>query len=558
MTALRFGLFARPSLVAFLPEPLPFLAIAIVFLSNYLASWRPYTYILMYVSSLVLVGFFVWKVHFHVSQDMFFAQAVSLRSVYAALQNDENALDEMEAFINVESSKKQLVYSGVQILLQFNVLQFLGLDLGTVIVYLSLPVAFCVTVFISPIVADAVPEVVVISCVVGFTALLSSFQVSRLQRQRFATAHALQLLLEREAETAQRVADHERRTREAAVEADTILNHMLKNIMADAAGLIWLYTATVPGAMPNDLHQALGCLDRGMQWCRRRQALVRITAGAYHLSRMPVDLRAFGEALASGRTLDCRFVDDVALLDPLLCDILLDNAINNALRHGDTARGPVVFSMALLPLGEDEAELTFTVRNWARADKPRLTPEFVAAVLRGETHSEPGNALSDHLGLQHLHLAAKAHDAKLTLQQEGDVVVLRASLAVQLESRAISISFSDPKAHTDLEGLHILCLDDSEVARRLLRHTLGPAFPACTVEVFGSTAQEVHLFVEAAVDRGDVLIVDNHLVYLPPPLSKVRRRQVPRAPTSDRSVQRWLLRVRLRAVRQQLPGGPGP
>lgn len=48
--------------------------------------------------------------------------------------------------------------SGVQILLQFNVLQFLGLDLGTVIVYLSLPVAFCVTVFISPIVADAVPE----------------------------------------------------------------------------------------------------------------------------------------------------------------------------------------------------------------------------------------------------------------------------------------------------------------------------------------------------------------------------------------------------------------
>ena len=28
------------------------------------------------------------------------------------------------------------------------------------------------------------------------------------------------------------VADNERRTREAAVEADTILNHMLKNIMA--------------------------------------------------------------------------------------------------------------------------------------------------------------------------------------------------------------------------------------------------------------------------------------------------------------------------------------
>eukprot|EP00667_Euglena_gracilis_P002940 EG_transcript_2946 len=468
----------------------------------------------MYVSSLVLVGFFVWKVHFHVSQDMFFAQAVSLNLVYASLQSDKNALNQLHSFINVESSKKQLVYSGVQILLQFNVLQFLGLDLGTVIVYLSLPAAFSMTVFISPVVADAVSEVVIISIVVGLTALLSSFQVSRLQRQRFAIDHKLQLILAKEAETAQQLADHERRTREAAIEADNILNHMLKNIMADASGLIWLYTATVPGVMPTDLQQALGCLDRGMQWCRRRQALVRITAGAYHLSRMPVDLRAFGEALANGRTLDCQFVDDVVLLDPLLCDILLDNAINNALRHGDTARAPVAFSMALPPLDEDEAELTFTVQNFARADKPCLTPEFIEAVLRGEAASEPGNVLSDHLGMQHLHMAAKAHDIKLTLRQEGDVVVLQATLTAQLGSRAISLSFSDPKSQLEgLEGLHILCLDDSEVARRLLLHTLGREFPACTVEVFGRDPQEVHLFVEAAMDRGDVLIVDNHLVY---------------------------------------------
>eukprot|EP00667_Euglena_gracilis_P006950 EG_transcript_7019 len=510
--ALRYKLPWTPSLHMFLPDPLPFLAIAVVLASNCLVGWRPYTHILMCASSLVIMGWEMWNVHFQVGQKEFLVRDLSLKLVYDALGNDADALAQLDSFVKVEGSKQFLMVSGVQISLQFNLMQFLGLEMWTAVVYLSLPVAMFMTTYLSPVMSHNVSEILAVACIATLTALLSSFHVSRLDRHRFETDHRLQAMLEREAEMLQRMADHERRTKETAIEADNILNHMLKNIMADASGLIWLFMANHLEPLPADLQQALGCLDRGMQWCRRRQALARITAGAYQLSCMPVELRAFGEALATGRTLDCNFVDDVVLLDPLLCDILLDNAINNALRHGDTPRGPVTFAMGLSPLDEAEAELTFTVRNWARADRPRLTPEFVEAVLRGETHSEPGNTLSDHLGLQHLFLAAKAHDARLTLQQAGDVVILRATLMVQ---RGVldTVRLFGPSFDADLQDLRVLCLDDSEVARRLLQHTLSLHFPSCTVEVFGNDSQEVRDFMVAALDRGDVILIDNHLVY---------------------------------------------
>ena len=41
------------------------------------------------------------------------------------------------------------------------------------------------------------------------------------------------------------------------------------------------------GCSAADLAQALSCLDRGMRWCRKRQALLRITAGNYALGLTP-------------------------------------------------------------------------------------------------------------------------------------------------------------------------------------------------------------------------------------------------------------------------------
>eukprot|EP00667_Euglena_gracilis_P003140 EG_transcript_3152 len=512
LSGLKYDTFFKPTLVAFVPEPIPFLAIAVVFLSDGVPRWRPLTHVLMYSGSLVIVGFYMWKGHWHVEQEMLGAQS-KLKAVYRAVQNNTEVAAKLTRYVNIEESRKAFFYSGVQMLMQFNLLQFLGLDLGTSLVYLSLPAATVVTAYVSPIVADGAIEIFVVCGLVSLTALLSSFQASRLQRQRFATDHALQLSLEREAETSQRLADQERGAREAAVKADNILNHILKNLMADASGCIYLFADRGNESLSSDLQQALSCLDRGMRWCRRRQALLRLTTGTYCPAREPVPLRAFGEDLANGRPLACHFIDDVVLLDPLLCDILLDNAISNALRHGDTAREPVAFSMALRPLDAGDAELTFVVTNRIKGHTPPMTPEFVEAVRRGQT-AEPLNGLSDRLGLQHLFLAAHVHDIHLTLQQEGDTVVMRATLTVQQVARnGLAPAASAHCAELVLQGLRILCLDDSLIARRLLEHTLHQQLPLCTVEVFGSTSQEVRDFMSAALDHADVLIIDNHLVY---------------------------------------------
>eukprot|EP00667_Euglena_gracilis_P017291 EG_transcript_18188 len=283
-TGIKLRLFSLPTVGGLLPEFIPFLAIALVLLSNYVARLRPYTCVMLYMSSLVLLGFDAWKVHIYIVRDTFVAETVTLKGVYTALQHNTTLLGPLGAFINLEQSRKHLFFSGIRVLLQFNVLQFLGLDVGAAVVYLSLPVALFVTVYLSTVIANTMTEILIVACVLVVTALSCSFQVSRMERQRFQTDRDLQRMLEREVEMSQQLADHERRTREAAVEADNILNHMLKNIMADAAGLIWLYTAGMSDAVPADLQQALGCLDRGIQWCRRRQALVRISSGVYHLA----------------------------------------------------------------------------------------------------------------------------------------------------------------------------------------------------------------------------------------------------------------------------------
>eukprot|EP00668_Euglena_longa_P003257 GGOE01003812.1.p1 GENE.GGOE01003812.1~~GGOE01003812.1.p1 ORF type:complete len:545 (-),score=117.34 GGOE01003812.1:1028-2545(-) len=372
LTELKYRTFWRPSLQAFLPEPIPFLALGLVFLSNLLTSWRRYTHILMYTCSFILVGFFLWKAHFHVTQEMLIAQAGTLKVAFTALHGNSEALQQLNSFVVLEESRKLLTFAGMQMLMQFNVLQFLGLDAGTCLVYISFPIGMVITAFASPVIADPLTEVYVMSSLIAMIALLSSLQASRLQRQRFATDHALQLSLEREAETSQQLADQEREAREASIKADNILNHILKNLMADAAGCIYLFADGIQEPIPPELQQALGCLDRGMRWCRRRQALLRITAGTYCTSREQVDLRAFGENLVNGRNLACKFIDGVVLLDPLLCDVLLDNAINNALRHGDTSREPVTFSMELHPLNEHNAELTFAVTNRVHRHKPPI------------------------------------------------------------------------------------------------------------------------------------------------------------------------------------------
>eukprot|EP00669_Euglena_mutabilis_P005184 TRINITY_DN16572_c0_g1_i1.p1 TRINITY_DN16572_c0_g1~~TRINITY_DN16572_c0_g1_i1.p1 ORF type:complete len:299 (+),score=73.13 TRINITY_DN16572_c0_g1_i1:103-999(+) len=160
--------------------------------------------------------------------------------------------------------------------------------------------------------------------------------------------------------------------------------------------------------------------------------------------------------------------------------------------------------------------LTFEITNAARADRPPLTTKMVAEILAGGTF-ERNSVLSEHLGLRHLFLAAEVNHMDLHLFQADDVVVLRASLMVNVEVGTWSGSDCRQRVDEAIEmlppGLRIVAIDDSDVARRLLVHVLAKHAPNARVQVLGRQEEDVERFKEEALGDVDIIILDNHLSY---------------------------------------------
>eukprot|EP00669_Euglena_mutabilis_P006313 TRINITY_DN196_c0_g2_i4.p1 TRINITY_DN196_c0_g2~~TRINITY_DN196_c0_g2_i4.p1 ORF type:complete len:301 (-),score=29.52 TRINITY_DN196_c0_g2_i4:2-790(-) len=92
---------------------------------------------------------------------------------------------------------------------------------------------------------------------------------------------------------------------DSAQQADGILNHILKNTMADAAGCVHLFlSSAVPDRL--DLHKALECLARGMQWCHNRLALIHIAAAQYAPDLVVVELKHLVGEVVAGRPVQFR------------------------------------------------------------------------------------------------------------------------------------------------------------------------------------------------------------------------------------------------------------
>eukprot|EP00667_Euglena_gracilis_P003917 EG_transcript_3930 len=329
-------------------------------------------------------------------------------------------------------------------------------------------------------------------------------------------------------------------TRKASEQADTVLNHILKNTMADAAACIQLYADDKAAQVAPDLAQAVTCLARGMQWCRKRHVLLRMAEGDYLPTLHPVALREFGDQLVRGRSVLSSFPNEVVLLDDVLCDILLDNALNNAFRHGHPADPEVQFVVELTPFEEPASSaapsigsggfsrasshrqhrlLTFCVRNRADPNKPLVNQDLISTVLQGHRINHDlvyTSALSEHLGLRHMFKVAETHQMDLSLQQEGDTVVLRAQLNVLLAKEPSTFGLPDIAVEAEdaplPAGLKVWALDDSPIARRLLQCSLPKYFPDATVCVMGDTPDHIPMFIAGAA-QADIVILDQHLDY---------------------------------------------
>eukprot|EP00667_Euglena_gracilis_P002860 EG_transcript_2867 len=309
----------------------------------------------------------------------------------------------------------------------------------------------------------------------------------------------------------------------AAQEADTILNHTLKNTMADASGEIEIFLSQTE-QQDSHLVRSMECLRRGMRSCQHRQAYLELSAKKYHPLFTAVQLDEFAKELTAGRQMKVETNPAVVMVDRVLCSLILDNAISNSFKHGHPDHPAVQFDTAVsalppdmhLPGSVNGVSVTFTITNRANPSLPLITPTFLSHILQGKPPRQDDglSMLSSRVGLQHSALAAQAHGIKWHLSQSGDLVTFKATMSAKLapkpaDEHPLYNNAADSEAL--LQGLTVFCIDDSACARRLLAYHLGRHLPTARVCCFGESSGDVTPFVEGILAGVDIAILDEHL-----------------------------------------------
>jgi len=359
----------------------------------------------------------------------------------------------------------------------------------------------------------------------------------------------------------------------ASETADSILNHTLKNILADVAAYIDLFLTG--GASQEVLVDALACLRRGVKACKERQVYLKLVMGSYAAVANPVDLEAFTEDLVAGRQVRTSVISGTAYFDQTLLTLILDNALTNAVKHGHPENPDVAFTVRALPEDPSDTEadaIEFAVSNFSDPARPPLAPEAVAALLSGAPRPQKlGRAplLSDGIGLGHAKMAADVAGIRISLVQEGLRVVFRAVIDCSDPSSPRGVgpparrymvdsldlpepSPDDPafqpavpespppdipaqaQRHSDRSvvaasallrpseapGISVLplhikvfVLDDTASSRRILEQQLRHAFPTVQQTLMGAEENDVALFTAMAADEAAIVILDQHLEY---------------------------------------------
>eukprot|EP00667_Euglena_gracilis_P008584 EG_transcript_8698 len=460
---------------------------------------------LVCIAIFVLVG---WAVHRIVGQATQNALDLSLVRTVALLQGQVEAQAELTGYVRDQLSRKVWYYAMLVMFVTVDALRLTGTTHNAFYVHVVPLLVIVVTTYSSTEVSRNSIEVISVAVIFAVYTAVSSIHMLMMFRDRFRVDYQLRQRMAREAQLMEVAKDVEVAQREASQKADSMLNHILKNIMADAHGCIELFLGQHDGVdgPEGHLRKAQESLERGMRWCKKRQVMVQVNSGDYTPVLAPVSLQKLINGLTYGRDIVVDIPDVVVYVDSLLCEVVLDNAISNAYRHGDTSLGPVSL-VVITDLGRERSlHLTFSLTNYVTQGVEAVPPELMAHLTAG--HGITGlagiPALSDHLGLRHMFMAAAAHGMEASLEQVGNLVVFTASLEVDTEHAVgpkdalatPSTSFPAAPFPTDLR---VLCLDDSEIARRVLLHGLAAHAPQAVSQAYGATRDEVAAFEAAAL-----------------------------------------------------------
>eukprot|EP00668_Euglena_longa_P010625 GGOE01012865.1.p1 GENE.GGOE01012865.1~~GGOE01012865.1.p1 ORF type:complete len:721 (-),score=163.63 GGOE01012865.1:839-2914(-) len=470
----------------------------------------------------VIIGLVAWCVHRVISQTIQNAAELSLVQTMALVNGHAEIKAELESYIRDQLSRKCWYLAMLIMYINVDALRLTGTTHNALYVHLVPVLVILVTTYCSDQISRNSIEVISVAVVFAVYTVLSSTHMLAMFRDRFRFDYQLRQRMAKEAEMIEAARNVEAAQRQASQKADTMLNHILKNIMADAHGCIDLFLGKRGGDGADDLRRAQESLERGMRWCKKRQVMVQVNSGDYTPVLAPVSLKKLIDGMVYGRDIAVEMPDVTVCLDALLCEVVLDNAISNAFRHGDTTLGPISLVVSATHTGKEQSMgVIFTLTNYT-SDSHRLNPELVNELAKGHDVGGLVNvpALSDHLGLRHMFMAAAAHHMATSLAQADNLVIFTASLEVYTSDSADSKSgapaaLPTPRgaAATFPTGLRILCLDDSEIARRVLLHGLTAHAPQTACQAYGATMSEVAIFEAEALSGADVLILDQHLDY---------------------------------------------
>ena len=445
-----------------------------------------------------------FQVNVHAREWMAEARNAGLSLVFEAVQGNAGATQQLETYLGrelaVHETDSKLILYGMQLILIVS----LGLSQSTLMCAVLMPVCFAGFAF-------TIPHISIMGCIVRGTILVLGSAFTLQLAVMISTGRRSEFWFFEFFETSLKTAI------EASRKADSILNHTLKNTMADAAGQIEMFLEHV-GCSDNDaehLQLCIASLYRGMRSCRHRQAYVQMAANTYEVSLQPVRLAEFVGRLVAGRRMRVQVPEGVLMLDATLCSLMLDNAISNAFRHGNPTDPAVRLTVTTEAITEG-LRLTFVVANQADATKPVITQAFVDRVLKGTTGTllQSRSPMSDGIGLKHAFLAAELLGMDVSLTQLGTDVRFTAQVAACVADG--NDGAPEPHAPIDLSAfppnLQVCVIDDSGASRQLLAHNLRSRITP-NVHVFGDKATDVEAFIQKTIALGDVAILDQNLEF---------------------------------------------
>ena len=486
-----------------------------------LLSWMPpkHAVIIASVAAVLISAGAGFEAHVHTYEWMAEARSDRPALVFDAVQGNATFTHQLQAYVwketAVHETDSQLIQYGVQLILIVS----LGFSQSTLMCLILMPCSFAAFAFSSP----------------GFSIVAAILRAAIL-----AAASVFVLRLAVMVATGRRTEFLLIEFFEASREADSILNHTLKNTMADAAGQVELFLeggrCSTEEAQP--LQLCVASLYRGMRQCRHRQAYIQMASNTYTLSLQPVRLAQFVGRLAAGRHMEVEVCSvcparaaapsSVSVtapasaparpvsLDPTLCGLVLDNAISNAFRHGATPDPAVRLTVTQREIEGPQLRLSFIVSNRADPSKSVITPRFVTGVLDGTNRNrvQPHSAMSDGIGLKHAFAAADLHGMEISLTQNGALVQFKAQVTVSVADD-VAVR-EEPRRTANLVAfppdLHVCIIDDSDASRLLLEHHVRSRITQ-NVHVFGEKADDVTQFVDKTVTLGDIAILDQNLEF---------------------------------------------